>query len=112
MDDLGLDALECDLDEIMRDFTQRADFVAPSGARAIAVPVIVGDLRAEGSANRAAWRDDFATTVTVKASSLPFVPEPGTTIRLSSGQRLRVTDCAATPGDAAYTITVENRGRA
>ena len=112
MEDLDLDALECDLDEIMSDFTQRADFVSPSGARAIAVPVIVGDIRAEGSANRAAWRDDFATTVTVKASALPFVPEPGTTLRLQNGQRLRVTDCAATPGDAAYTLTVENRGRA
>lgn len=112
MEDLDLAALECDLDEIMRDFTQRADFVAPSGARAISVTVIMGDIRAEGSTNRAAWRDDFATTVTVKASSLPFVPEPGTTLRLSSGHRLRVTDCAATPGDAAYTLTVENRGRA
>ena len=111
MEDLGLDALEGDLDEIMRDFTQRADFTSPGGARAIAVPVIVGDIRAEGSTNRAAWRDDFATTVTVKASALPFVPEPGTTLRLSSGQRLRVTDCAATPGDAAFTLTVENRGR-
>lgn len=111
MDDLGIDALESDLDEIMRDFTQRADFVAPGGARAIAVSVIVGDIRAEGSTNRAAWRDDFATTVTVKASALPFIPEPGTTIRLQNGQRLRVTDCSATPGDAAYTLTVENRGR-
>lgn len=112
MDDLGFEALEADIDEIMHDFEQRADFTAPSGAHAIAIPVIIGDVRAEGSANKAAWRDDFSTSVTVKASALPFVPEPGTVIRLSNGQRLRVTDCAATPGDAAYTLTAENRGRA
>lgn len=107
----GLDCLEEDLDEILRDFDQRADFTAPSGLRALSVPVIVGDVRAEGSANKAAWRDDLSTSITVKASSLPFVPEAGTVIRLESGQRLRVTDCAATPGDAAYTLTAENRSR-
>lgn len=104
-----LDFLESDLDEIMRDFDQRADFIAPSGIRALSVPVIIGDVRAEGSTNKAAWRDDLSTSITVKASALPFVPEAGTLIRLSSGQRLRVSDCAATPGDAAYTLTAENR---
>lgn len=106
------DELESDLEEILGDLPQTADVFSRDGAQVVrAVPIAIGDVREEGSTNRAAWREDAAATVTLRADALPFPPDPGTTIVLPDGLRLRVTDRSQTPGDIAVTLTVENRGK-
>lgn len=109
---MDTDELTADLDELMEDFPQVADILSPTaGEVSRGVKIILGDVRREGSTNRAAWRDEETTAVVVKVSDVGFRPDPGTLILTEDGLRLRVTDCTYVPGDVTYLLTVENRSK-